>query len=108
MEEKTKQKQGGSGVADTMKMAWKVGSVKTRKECCGEMKKLPRLLLGVLDLKPGGFIVTYRTRLRSSSSLTVVVVQVIDIFIRGCYPLCPDFLSQDVCFWVGLKLTTAL
>ena len=31
MEEKTKQKQGGSGVGDTMKMAWNVGSAKTRK-----------------------------------------------------------------------------
>ena len=38
MEEKTKQKQGGSGVGDTMKVAWNVGSVKTRKRCCGEVK----------------------------------------------------------------------
>ena len=38
VEEKTKEKQGGSGAADTMKMAWNVGSVKTRKKCCGEVK----------------------------------------------------------------------
>ena len=31
MEDKTKQKQGGSGVEDTMEMAWNVGSVKMRK-----------------------------------------------------------------------------
>ena len=56
MEEKTKQKQGGGRVADTMKMAWNVGSVKTRKKCCGEVKKLQRLLLGVIDVKPAGLI----------------------------------------------------
>ena len=47
-------------MADIMKMAWNVGSVNTRKECCGEVKKLPRLLLGVIDVKPAGFIVTFR------------------------------------------------
>ena len=73
-------------MADTMKKAWNVGSVKTRKKCCGEVKKLPRLLLGVIDVKPAGLIVTYRRGLRSSSSLRVVAIQVIDIFIRGCYP----------------------
>ena len=36
-----------------MKKAWNVGSVKTRKKCCGEVKKLPRLLLGVIDVKAG-------------------------------------------------------
>ena len=86
MEEKTRQKQGGSGVADTIKTGWKVGSVKTRQKCCSEVKKLPRLLLGVIDVKPAGLIVTYRRGLRSSSSLRVVAIQVIDIFIRGCYP----------------------
>ena len=39
IEEKTKQKQGGSGVADTMKIAWHVENVKTRRKCCGEVKK---------------------------------------------------------------------
>ena len=37
MEEKTKQKQGGSGVGDTMKIAWNVGSVNDEKNfqgCC--------------------------------------------------------------------------
>ena len=72
-------------MADIMKMAWNVGSVNTRKECCGEVKKLPRLLLGVIDVKPAGLIVTFRRGLRSSSSLRVVAIQAIDIFIRGCY-----------------------
>ena len=38
MEEKTKQKQGGSGVGDTMKMAWNVGSVNDEKRPCAEVK----------------------------------------------------------------------
>ena len=38
MEGKTKQKQGGSGVGDVINMAWNVGSVKTRKRCCGDVK----------------------------------------------------------------------
>ena len=53
MEEKSKQKQGGGRVADTMKMAWNVGSVKKRKKCCGEVKKLQRLL-GVIDMNRQG------------------------------------------------------
>ena len=85
MEEKTKQKQGGSGVGDTMKMAWNVGSVKTGKRCCVEEKKFSRLLLGVIDVKPPGLIVTFRRGRRSSSSLRVVANQAIDIFINGCY-----------------------
>ena len=35
MEEKTKQKQGGSGVRDTKKMAWNVGSVNGEKRSGG-------------------------------------------------------------------------
>ena len=38
MEEKTKQKQGGSGVGDTMKIAWNVESVNDKKRSCGEVK----------------------------------------------------------------------
>ena len=38
MEEKTKQKQSGSGVEKTMKMAWNVGSVNDEKRSCGEVK----------------------------------------------------------------------
>ena len=72
-------------MADTMKMAWNVGSVKTREKCCGEVKKLPRLLLGVIDVKPAGLIVTFRRRLRTSRSLRGFAIQAIDIFIRGCY-----------------------
>ena len=41
--------------------------------------------------------------LRSSSSLIVVAIRTIDIFMRGCYLKYPDFLSQDICFWLGLK-----
>ena len=38
MEQKTKQKQGGSGVGDTMKISWNVGSVNNEKRSCGEVK----------------------------------------------------------------------
>ena len=72
-------------MADIMKMAWNVGSVKKRKKCCGEVKEFPRLLLGVIDVKPAGMIVTFRRGLRSLSSLRVVAIQAIDIFIRVCY-----------------------
>ena len=34
--------QGGSGVADTMKIAWNVRSVKRRRKCCGEVKKITK------------------------------------------------------------------
>ena len=48
---------------------------------------------------------TYGTRwgLRSSNSLGVIAIQTIDIFIRGCYLKYPDFLSQGIRFWLGLK-----
>ena len=39
--------------------------------------------------------------LRSSNSLGVIAIQTIDIFIRDCYLKYPDFLSQDICFWLG-------
>ena len=38
MGEKTKQKQGGSGVGDTMKKAWNVESVNDEKNPCGEVR----------------------------------------------------------------------
>ena len=38
MEEKTKQKQGGCRVGDTMKMEWNMGSVNDKKRSCGEAK----------------------------------------------------------------------
>ena len=38
MEEKAKQKQGGSGVGDTMKITWNVGSANDEKRCCSEVK----------------------------------------------------------------------
>ena len=37
MEDKTKQKQGGSRVADTMKITWNVGIVNDEKKSCGEV-----------------------------------------------------------------------
>ena len=71
MEEKTKEEQGGSRVGDTMKMAWNVESVNFETRCCSEVKNFE-----------GCYI---RMGLRSSSSLRVVAIQAIDIFIRGCY-----------------------
>ena len=44
-----------------------------------------------------------RWELRSSGPLRVAANQTIDIFIRGCYLQYPDFLSQGMCFWLGLK-----
>ena len=38
MEEKTKQKQGGSAVGATMKMAWNVAIVNDEKSYCSEVK----------------------------------------------------------------------
>ena len=49
MEEKTKQKQGGTGVADTMKMAWKVGSVKKRKTVTKAAARRDRREAGRVD-----------------------------------------------------------
>ena len=43
MEEKTKQKRGGSGMGDTMKMTWNVRSVNEKnseKRPCGEIKNV--------------------------------------------------------------------
>ena len=34
-------------------------------------------------------------------------IQTIDIFIRGCHLKYPDFLSQDICLWLGLKSVTS-
>ena len=39
MEKKTKQKRGGSGVGDTVKMTWNMGSVNRDVRPCGETKK---------------------------------------------------------------------
>ena len=44
-----------------------------------------------------------RERMSSSSSMRVAAIQAIDIFIRGYYLECLDFLSRDICFWLGLK-----
>ena len=50
---------------------------------------------------------TYYTQygIRSSNSLGVITIQTIDIYIRGSYLKYPDFLSQDIHFWLGLKST---
>ena len=77
MEEKTKQKQGGSGVGDTMKIAWNVGSVNDEKTSKAAAR---------CNGREAGRVDCYTRRgLRSSSSLRVVAIQAIDIFIRGCY-----------------------
>ena len=56
MEEKTKQKQGGSGVGDKMKTEY--GKCKWREKVLWWGEKFPRLLLGVMDVEPAGLIVT--------------------------------------------------
>ena len=57
MEIKNKQKQGGNGVGDTMKMTWNVGSINDEKRSFGE-ENISWLLLGVIDVKPIGLMVT--------------------------------------------------
>ena len=42
--------------------------------------------------------------LENPSLLRLFAIKPIDIFIRGCYIKHPDFLSHDICFWLGLKL----
>ena len=54
IEEKIKQKRGGSGGGDTMKMVWDVGSVNDEKTSC---EKFPRPLLGARDMMQAGLIV---------------------------------------------------
>ena len=41
--------------------------------------------------------------LRSSSSLRFIAIKTIDMFMRGCCLKYPDFQSQDIRFWLGLK-----
>ena len=73
------------------------GKCEDEKKCCGEVKFfLKRLLLSAIDVKLAGLIVTFRRGLRSSSSLRVVAIQAIDIFIRGCYLQWPDFLEAVI------------
>ena len=38
MEAKTKQKQGGSGIEDTMKITWNVGTVNDEKRSCSSVQ----------------------------------------------------------------------
>ena len=54
---KNKQKQGGSGVGDAMKITLNAGSLNDEKRSCCEVK-ISWLLLGVMDVKPAGLIVT--------------------------------------------------
>ena len=44
-------------MGDTTKMVWNVGSVNEEKRFCGEVKNF-QVLLGVMDVKPAGLIVT--------------------------------------------------
>ena len=84
MEEKTKQKQGESGVEDTMQITWNAGSVNDENRSCGEVKNVQGCCL-VYGREAGRVDCYNRRGLRSSSFLRVAVIQTIDIFIRGCY-----------------------
>ena len=44
-----------------------------------------------------------RWGLGSPSPLRGFAIQTVGIFITVCYLKYTDFLSQDICFWVGLK-----
>ena len=60
-------------------------------------------IVGVVDVMPARGIYSTRWGLRSSSLARFIAMQTIDIFIRGFYLQYPDFLSQDIRFWLGLK-----
>ena len=60
-------------------------------------------IVGVVDVMQARGIYNTRWGLRSSSLLRFIAIQTIDIFIRGFYLQYPDFLSQDIRFWLGLK-----
>ena len=105
-------------MVDIIKMKWNVGSVKieSRRKTQwwsekGEWKLIFCCVLHVCkavrcnECEAGRVDYDTRRGLRSSNSLTIVAIQTVDIFIRGCYLLCPDVLSQDICFWLGLKST---
>ena len=59
---------------------------------------------GVVDVKLAEEAHSIMWGLRSSSPLTVLAIQTLGIFIRGCYQQYPDFLCHGVSFWLGLKL----
>ena len=84
MEEKTKQKRGGSGVGDMSNK--------------NDIEREKSTQKSNTDVRPSR-VGYYTTRgLRGSNPLSVVAIQTIDIFIRVCYLQCPDFLSQEICF----------
>ena len=74
MEEKTKQKQGGSGVGDIMKITWNVGSVNDKKRYHGEVK-ISKIADWCNGREAGRVDCYTRKGLRSSSSLRVVAIQ---------------------------------
>ena len=84
MEEKTKQKQIGSGVGGTMKITWNVRSVNDEKAPVVRWKlsKAAAWCNGREAVRVDCY--TWRG-LRSLNSLRVVTIQTIDTFIRGCY-----------------------
>ena len=47
--------------------------------------------------------ILHKVGMGSSSPLRVFAILTIDIFIEGCHLKYLDFLSQDICFWLGLK-----
>ena len=84
MEEKTKQKQIGSGVGGTMKITWNVRSVNDEKGPVVRWKlsKAAAWCNGREAVRVDCY--TWRG-LRSLNSLRVVTIPTIDTFIRGCY-----------------------
>ena len=73
-EEKTKQKQGGSGVGDTMKITWNVGSVNDKKRYYGEVN-ISKTADWCNGREAGRVDCYTRKGLRSSSSLKVIAIQ---------------------------------
>ena len=84
MEEKIKQKRGGCGVGDTMKMEWVAGSANDEKNSCDEAKN-SKAAARCNGCEAGRADCDGKGGLRSSSSLRVAAIKGIDIVIRGCY-----------------------
>ena len=84
MIEKTKQKQGGSGVGRHSENGVEYGKCKDKKCCCGEVKNF-NISARHKEVKLTGLIANFKRGLRSLSSLGVVSIRAIEIFIRGCY-----------------------
>ena len=112
---------GSIMVVDIIKMTWNVGSVKIesrrKTQWWSEKREWKLIFCCVLhvckavrcnECEAGRVDYDTWRGLRSSNPLIIVAIQTVDIFIKGCYLLCPDVLSQDICFWLGLKSTIFL